>query len=305
VHRGQWRNTLRDYVLPVIGGVAVAAVDTSAVIKIIEPLWLHRTETASRVRGRIESILDYAKARGWREGENPARWRGHLDHLLPPQSKVQRVRHHRALPWREIGDFMERLRAAKSVSARCLEFAILAAARSGEARGARWSEIDLANKERLETGRDVTVPLWVIPGDRMKAGKEHRVPLSRAALKVLEAMMPLRDDPAGLIFPGMKRGRPLMARSLTNACDAAGADGTPHGFRSSFRDWCAEAAKDCPRELAEKALAHALESKVEEAYQRGGMIVKRQQLMQAWAEYCGRPSSVDGDNVVELRGAAA
>lgn len=286
-HRQQWYNTLRDYALPTIGEMPIASIETGAVVKIIEPLWLKKTETASRVRGRIESILDYAKARAWREGENPARWRGHLDHLLPARAKVQRVEHHAALPWREIGGFVGRLRQNSGIMARCLEFLILTACRSGEVLGARWSEIDLAHA------------VWTIPAERIKGGHEHRVPLSEPALAVLREMAQLSTE--GFVFPGYRLGRPLSGVALAKAVHAAGGNGvTVHGFRSTFRDWCAEAT-NYPRELAEAALAHALPNKVEAAYQRGDLLEKRRRLMAEWAAFCGKPM-IAGE-VVPLRAA--
>jgi len=253
--------------------------------KIIEPLWREKTETASRLRGRIESILDYAKARGWREGENPARWRGHIDNLLPQRSKVQRVAHHAAIPWREIGAFMQRLREHSSMSARCLEFLILTACRSGEIRGARWDEIDLDHA------------VWTIPAERIKGGREHRVPLSAPALAVLRKMAQLGTE--GFVFPGLKAASALSDVALAKAVDVAGGNGaTVHGFRSTFRDWCAEAT-NCPRELAEAALAHVLKDKTEAAYQRGDQLEKRRRLMADWAAFCGKPMAAG--EVVTLR----
>jgi integrase len=288
-HRQQWRNTLRDYVLPAIGELPVGSVDTGAVVKIVEPLWRAKTETASRVRGRIESILAYATAREWREGENPARWRGHLDHLLPQRGKVQRVEHHAALPWPEIGGFMQQLGQSGGISARAAAFCILTAARSGEVRGARWEEIDHAHR------------VWTIPGERMKAGREHRVPLSDAALDVLREMTRLASVPGAFVFPGLKPGRPLSDVALAKAVDAAGGNGaTVHGFRSTFRDWCAEATH-CPRELAEAALAHTLSDKTEAAYQRGDLLEKRRRLMSDWAAFCGRV--MPAGDVVPMRSA--
>jgi integrase len=274
-HHQQWHNTLRDYVLPEIGDMPVGSVDTGAVMKIIEPLWRKKTETASRVRGRIESILDYAKARGWREGENPARWRGHLDQMLPKRSKVQRVEHHKALPWREIGAFMQRLRERSGLSTRCLEFLILTAARSNEARAARWDEINLDHA------------VWTIPAQRMKTGREHRVPLSEPAMTVLREMAQLGGE--GFVFPGLKTAAALSDRALAKAVHVAGGNGaTVHGFRSTFRDWCAETT-NYPRELAEAALAHVLKDKTEAAYQRGDLLEKRRRLMTDWAAFCGKP----------------
>jgi integrase len=277
-HRQQWKNTLRDYVLPLIGALSVAAVDTGAVMKIIEPLWQAKPETASRVRGRIEALLDYAKARGWRDGENPARWRGHLDHLLPARSKVQRVQHHDALPWRQIGSFVKTLRETDTISARTLDFLILTATRSSETRGARWNEIDLANK------------VWMIPPDRMKAGRELRVPLVDAALDIVRRVEPLRTAPDALVFPGGRQGRPLSDVALAKVLRAAGGgDATVHGMRSAFRDWCAETT-NYPRELAEAALAHVFKDKTEAAYQRGDLLEKRRRLMAEWATFCSRPA---------------
>jgi integrase len=274
-HRQQWRNTLRDYVVPAIGDLSVGSVDTSAVLKIVEPLWHEKTETASRVRGRIESILDYAKARGWRGGENAARWRGHLDHLLPQRSKVQRVEHHAALPWREIGAFIQRLQQNSGISARCLEFLILTACRSGEVRGAHWDEIDVDHA------------VWTIPAERTKAAREHRVPLSEPAVAVLREIARLGTE--GFVFPGLKAASALSDMALTRVVHVAGGNGaTVHGFRSTFRDWCAETT-NYPRELAEAALAHALRDKVEAAYQRGDLLEKRRRLMEEWAAFCSKP----------------
>jgi integrase len=288
-HRQQWRNTLRDYALPELGELPVGSVDTDVVMKVVEPLWRDKTETACRLRGRIESILDYAKARGWREGENPARWRGHLDQLLPKRGKVQRVEHHAALPWREIGAFVQRLRQHSGISARCLEFLILTAARSGEVRGARWGEIDL------------THAVWAVPAGRIKGGREHRVPLSEKAIAVLREMRELGTE--GFVFPGLKPESALSDVALTRALDAAGGAGaTVHGMRSSFRDWAAEATNH-PREVCEAALAHALTSKVEAAYQRSDLLERRRRLMSDWARFCGRPM-IAGD-VVPLRGAGS
>jgi integrase len=273
-HRQQWRNTLDQYALPVLGEMPVADVTTGEVMRILEPLWLEKTETASRVRGRIEAVLDYAKARRWREGENPARWRGHLDDLFPQRRRVRRVKHHAALPWRESGAFMQRLRQNSGISARCLEFLILTACRSGEVRGARWDEIDLGHK------------VWTIPEQRIKAGREHRVPLSEPAMAVLREMAQLGTD--GFVFPGLKTASALSDVALAKAVDVAGGNGaTVHGFRSTFREWCAETT-NYPRELAEAALAHVLKDKTEAAYQRGDLLEKRRRLMADWAVFCGR-----------------
>jgi integrase len=284
-HRQQWHSTLRDYVLPVIGDLPVDSVDRGAVLKIIEPLWREKTETASRVRGRIETILDYAKARGWREGENAARWRGHLDHILPPRSKAQRVAHHAALPWREIGAFMQRLRQNSGLNARCLEFLILTACRSGEVRGAHWNEIDLEHA------------VWTLPAERTKAGREHRVPLAEPATVVLREMAQLGTE--GFVFPGLKAASALSTGWLAKAVHAAGGNGaTVHGFRSTFRDWCAEAT-NYPRELAEAALAHVVGDATERAYQRGDALERRRRMMTHWGEFCSKPRPAG--EVVPLR----
>lgn len=277
-HRQQWRNTLGTYATPIIGTKAAAAVDTADLLRVLEPIWTAKPETAVRVRGRIEAVLDYAKVQGWREGPNPAVWRGHLQLALPARAKVRAVEHHAALPWPEMPAFMAQLRAREGIGARALEFAILTAARSGEVRGARWVEIDQARA------------VWTIPADRMKAGKPHRVPLSAPALAVLAAMADLRDDKDGsgtLVFPGQRQGRPLSDMSLTAVLRRLNrADLTAHGFRSTFRDWCSEAT-DFPGAVAEMALAHAIGSGVEAAYRRGDLFSKRAELMAAWAIYCG------------------
>jgi integrase len=273
-HRSQWVTTLRAYVYPVIGAHAVAAIGTAAVMKVLEPIWMTRTETASRVRGRIESVLDWAKARGFREGENPAQWRGHLDHLLPARSKVQKTKHLAALPYSEIGAFMAKLRAEDSIPSRALEFVALTAARLGEVLGATWDEIDLANR------------VWTVPAERMKMGKEHRVPLSNAAAKVLGAMQAIRHGE--LVFPGAN-DRPITRLAVLRVVKRLAGDVTTHGLRSTFRDWAAEQTA-FPSELAEMALAHSVGSAVEAAYRRTDLFEKRRKLMQAWAVYCGKPS---------------
>jgi integrase len=245
------------------------------VLKVLEPIWTAKPETASRVRGRIESVLDWATARGYRQGENPARWRGHLQNLLPTKSKVRRVKHHAALPYAEIGDFIAQLKQQEGVAARALEFTILTAARTGEVIGATWSEINFVEQ------------LWVVPAERMKSGKEHRVPLSVAALAILEQMQAIRQG--NFVFLGGKAHRPLsnMAMMMTLRRMGRG-DLTVHGFRSSFRDWAAERT-DFPGEVAEMALAHAVSGKVEAAYRRGDLFQKRRHLMDAWAEFLNGP----------------
>ena len=245
-HAAQWEATLATYAEPVMGGLSVQAIDTALVLKVLEPIWTTKPETAGRVRGRIESILDWAKVRGYRAGENPARWRGHLDKLLPARSKVRRVEHHAALPYAELPGFLVSLREQEGIAARALEFAILTAARTGEVIGARWSEIDLLEKT------------WTVPAARMKAGREHRVPLSARALAILEEMQPHRHAEDGFVFPGAKLGRPLSNMAFLMLLRRMGRDDlTAHGFRSSFRDWAAERT-NFPSEVAEMALAHTV-----------------------------------------------
>jgi integrase len=276
VHRKQWRSTLATYVDPVFGDLSVAAIDTALVTAALEPIWTAKPETAGRIRGRIEAILDWAKARGLREGENPARWRGHLDHLLPDRRKVRRVKHHAALSYAEIPGFMAELRQRDAVAARALEFLILAAGRTSEVLGARWDEIQ--------------GDTWIVPSIRMKGDREHRVPLSRRALKIL-AELPREDN---FVFLGAHSGRPLSNMALLSLLRRMGrGDLTAHGFRSSFRDWCAECTA-YPREVAEAALAHMIESKVEAAYRRGDLFEKRRRLMADWAAYCESPIAKRG-----------
>lgn len=235
------------------------------------PIWEVKTETATRLRGRIESVLDWATVSKFRTGDNPARWRGHLENLLANPNKIAPVKNHPALPWQEIGEFVRDLERQDGVAACAVQFAILTACRSGEVRGAAWDEFDLQTQ------------LWTIPAERMKAGKEHRVPLSGAALAILEAL----PRNCGLVFPGRK-GTQLSDMSLTAVLRRMGrGDITVHGFRSTFRDWCSEAAGNAfPREVCEHALAHSLPDKVEAAYRRGDLLTKRIELMRAWAKYC-------------------
>jgi integrase len=267
-HRRQWQNTLLTYANPAIGTLPVAAVDTTLVMRILEPLWYRAPETASRLRGRIEMILDWATVAGFRTGDNPARWRGHLEHLLPSRRKLQKVEHHTAIPYREMPDLMAKLRAEVGGVARALEFIILTATRVGEVTGACWDEINLGER------------VWTIPGNRMKAGVEHRVPLSPRAIEILNTM-----HTSGPVFPALRGGvmssnRP---RALLQRLSSAGA--TVHGLRSSFRDWAGEQTS-FPREVCEQALAHMVGNAVENAYRRGDLLEKRRQLMDAWAEFC-------------------
>lgn len=269
-HQKQWASTLQAYAFPKIGTVLVRDVELPQVLAVLEPIWKTKTETASRLRGRIESVLDWATARGYREGLNPARWRGHLDKLLPRPSKVAKVEHHSALPVADVGAFMVQLRSQEGLGARALEFAILTAARSGEVRGATWKEID------LEAGA------WTIPGERMKAGREHRVPLSADAVELLKTLP--RHADTNLVFVGAKGG-PLSDMTLSAVLRRMKAPCVPHGFRSTFRDWAAERTT-YPNEMAEMALAHTISSKVEAAYRRGDLFEKRRRMMDDWAKFC-------------------
>jgi integrase len=254
-----------------MGELPVQGVDVGLVLKAIEPIWTTKPETAGRVRGRIEVILDWAAVRGYRQGENPARWRGHLDKLLPARAKVRRIEHHAALPYSKINQFMTELRQRDGVAARALEFAVLTAARTGDVIGARWGEIDIDER------------LWTIPAARMKAGKEHRVPLSDAALTVITSMAELRQGE--FVFPGGALSRPLSQMALLMTLRRMGrSDLTAHGFRSTFRDWAAECTT-FSAEVVEMALAHAVSDKVERAYRRGDLFAKRRELMAAWESY--------------------
>ncbi len=284
-HGIEWKQTLTAYVTPIFGKLPVQAVEGGLILKALEPIWNTKTATASRVRGRIEAILDWATVRGHRSGENPARWRGHLDKLLPTPSKVSTVRHHPALPYAEIGAFMTELRARDALSARALEFVILTATRTGESLGARWDEIDLSAR------------VWTVPAARMKGNKEHRVPLSDAAVAVLRQMAEIRESV--LVFPGHRRST-LNYHSLHNLLDRMGrGDLTAHGFRSTFRDWAAECT-NFPNHVVEMALAHSIGDAVEAAYRRGDLFDKRRKLMDAWAAYCEKPTGTVG-KVVPLQ----
>ncbi len=286
-HIAQWRSTLETYAGPVLGKLNVADIELPHVLGVLEPIWKTKTETASRVRGRIESVLDWAKVRGYRTSPNPAQWKGHLDHVLPAPGKVQKTEHHRALPIDEMPGFMRHLRKAEGLGALALEFAILTAARSGEVRGATWSEIDL------------NAAIWVIPSARMKMDKEHRVPLSDAALGVLRGLPRIKG--ADLVFAA-PRGGVLSDMTLSAVLRRMEVPAVPHGFRSSFRDWCSERT-NYPREAAEMALAHAIGDKVEAAYRRGELFEKRRLMMKDWAAFCGRVQVAA--NVTPLRRKAA
>ena len=273
-HGAQWAATLEAYVYPAIGDRPVVAITRADVLGILTPIWKAKPETATRVRGRLETILDYAKQRDWRTGENPASWKGNLQHVLAPRSQVASVEHHAALPWKRVGAVLERLAVSDGAGALAVRFIALTAARSGEARGATWSEIDLVER------------MWTVPAGRMKGRRGHRVPLSAAALAVLE-LARQRSTGAGLVFPGGRPGRPLSDVALSKALHlAAGTVGvTVHGLRSTFRDWAADATSHQP-EVAEAALAHRLGDAVRVAYQRGDLFVKRRRLMEEWGSFC-------------------
>jgi integrase len=285
-HAGQWSATLSTYAYPHIGALPVQAIDIALVLKVLEPIWTAKPETANRVRGRLEIILDFAKGRGYRDGENPARWRGHLDKQLPARSKVRKVEHHAALPYIELPGFLVALRDQEGVAARDLEFTILTAARTGECIGATWSEISWTDK------------VWMIPGRRMKGDREHRVPLRERALTILREMEPpdnISNAAKQFVFSGRKPGRPLSNMAFLVLLRRMGrTDVTVHGFRSSFRDWAAERT-NFPSEVAEMALAHVVGNKVEAAYRRGDLFEKRRRLMQQWATFCATAPAPVGE----------
>lgn len=276
-HGRQWVSTLKRYVRPVIGEKAIDTVSTEDVLKVLSPIWTTKTETAKRIQGRMENILDYAAAHQYRDSMNPARWRGHLDKLLPKPSRVKPVSHHPAMPYSEVPAFMQELAANPCTSSCALRFLILTACRTSEVLQAQWSEIDSRNG------------VWTIPACRMKAGREHRVPLVPEALAILESVPRIEGNP--YIFAGAKKGRPLsnlallqLMRGMGYGVNGERGPYVPHGFRSSFRDWSGEVST-FPRDVAEMALAHVIENKVEAAYRRGDLFAKRTRMMQQWAQY--------------------
>ena len=275
-HAAQWAATLETYARPIIGNMPVDQVELRHIESILSPIWTTKTETAKRLRGRIEATLDWATVTGHRSGDNPARWKGNLDAVLASPNKVARKQHFTAMPYTEVPAFLVELRQREGIAARALEFTVLTAARSGEARGATWKEID------MEAGT------WTIPGDRMKAGREHRVPLTEAALAILRALPRLDDSPDSPVFFA-PRGGSLSDMTLTAVLRRMKIDVTVHGFRSSFRDWAADQTS-FPREVAEQALAHTLQG-VEAAYRRSDLFQKRRRLMDAWANYCAPGSA--------------
>jgi integrase len=291
-HAAQWSATLATYAYSAIGALPVQAVDIALVLKVLEPIWTAKPETASRLRGRLESILDFAKVRGYRDGENPARWRGHLDKLLPARSKVRAIEHHAALPYAELPDFLGVLREQEGIAARALEFLILTAARTGEAIGVRWNEIDLLDK------------VWTVPAARMKAHREHRIPLSPRALAILGDMRAVRQSDAddAFVFAGRKPGTPLSNMAFLMLLRRMGrAELTAHGFRATFRTWAGERTS-AQNEIVEASLAHVTGGKVERAYLRGDLFEKRRRLMQQWSTFATTaPAQARQHNVTPLK----
>jgi len=286
-HRAQWSSTLKTYVYPVIGALPVVAIDTGLVLKVIEPIWNKKPDTAGRVRGRIEAVLSWATVREYRTGDNPARWRGHLDNVLPKRSKVRPLKHHEALPYVELPEFMAELREQKFISAHALEFTILTAARTSEAIGAEWSEFDVAGK------------IWTVPGVRMKSAREYRVPLSPRALEILCAL----PREGKFVFPGTKADKPLSNMAMLELVRGMKGNGlTVHGFRSTFRDWAADRTSYA-NHVVEMALAHTVKDAVEKAYRRGDLFEKRARLMDEWASYCTSPEYT-ADNITPIRAGA-
>lgn len=279
-HRQQWVNTIAQYASPVFGKVAVSNISTEHVMNVLRPIWHTKAETASRLRGRIQSILDWAKTSGYRDGDNPARWSGHLQNLLPSSERVRPVQHHSALPYQQIHAFIENVKGQPGQAAKALEFLILTASRTGEVIGAMWSEFDLPNAT------------WTIPAERMKMNREHRVPLTASALDILSAMQGVRQG--DYVFANRQGDKPISNMAMLELLKRMQRkDITVHGFRSTFRDWAAHET-NIPREIAEAALAHDTRNPTEAAYQRGDLFNKRRQLMQDWEIYCKRIEKICG-----------
>lgn len=285
VHAKQWETTLATYASPVVGKLPVNLVNTDHVMKVLEPIWHEKTDTAKRVRGRIETVLNYATVRKHRHGDNPARWNGYLSELLARPSKIAPVEHHPALNYKSMGEFMTQVREREGIGALALEFTILTCARTAETLGATWNEIDFDEK------------VWIVPASRIKAGKEHRVPLSKAALAVLRGAREITQKIGGpvakskLVFPNDRTGARMSPNALLAILKRMKrSDVTVHGFRSAFRDWVGEET-NFPNDAAELALAHKVADKVEAAYRRGSMFNKRRSMMEAWAQYCAKPAA--------------
>ena len=279
-HARQWVSTMKTYARPVIGSKQVDIIKTEDILRVLSPIWTSKTETAKRVQGRIENIMDFASAHKYCDPLNPARWRGHLDKLLPKPSRVKTVVHHPAMPYTDLPDFMNELKLKSGISTNALQFLILTACRTGEVIKAEWSEID------------IKAATWIIPASRMKARQEHRVPLSSQAIALLNSMPKIESNP--YVFPGARHGKPLSNMALLQVMRKMGygvsgdrGEYVPHGFRSSFRDWSGEVSS-FPRDVAEMALAHVIENKVEAAYRRGDLFDKRRKMMQEWSDYCAK-----------------
>lgn len=286
-HASQWENTLNTYASPIIGWLNVASIDTGMVLKVLEQIWTTKPETASRLRGRLEAVLGWATVRGYRTGDNPAAWRNHLDKVLPARSKVAKIEHHAALSYKEIPGFILALRQMDGIGARAMEFAILTVARTTEATGSVWSEFDMKDGS------------WTIPAERMKAKKEHRIPLSPLAISILKELLPLKTDDTSPVFQN-KSGKALSNMAMLAVLKRMGrAELTVHGFRSTFRDWAGETTA-YPREVIEHALSHQLKDKAEAAYARGTLFTKRRRLMDDWATYCNTAKKAEGETVVPI-----
>jgi integrase len=283
-HRAQFHQRMTEYVFPAMGALPVAAIDKTLILKAIQPIWATKNATAARTLRLIKAVLDYAKVNGWRDGDNPALWAGVMEHALPT---LNSNKHHPALPFVEVHDFMQKLLASESVAARALEFTILTAARTSEVIGARWSEIDLQAK------------LWTVPAERTKTKKEHRVPLSARTLEILKATPREKDD--GYVFIGVQKDKPLGASSMDQVLKRIHPSITVHGFRSTFRDWAAEKATYAANHVVEMALAHAIASAVEAAYRRGDLLAQRARLMVEWARYCMTKPVDTTSNVTPMR----
>jgi integrase len=289
VHAAQWPASLDAYAYPIIGDLPVQVIDTALIMEVLQPIWTEKPETAGRVRSRIEAILSWATVSGYRQGENPARWRNHIDQLLPRKSKIRRVEHYRALPFDDLPELMAKLEQQQGNPARALRYLILTAARTSEVLGATWAEVDVAEK------------IWIIPGPRTKTGAEYRIPLSAAALAVIGQQRDLRkDEDEQLVFPGMRHGRALSAPSMLVVLRRIGYSATTHGMRACFRSWAAERT-DTPHEILELALGHTIGDATIRAYARSDLVERRRHLMQRWADFCTEPAPIGGQVVVPIR----
>ena len=286
-HVDDWISSINRYAGPIIGDLPVSGIDLPEILAVLNPIWAEKTETANRLRLRIEQVLNWAKVSGYREGKNPARWKGNLSEVLPKPNKIKKKIHFKALPWDEIGAFMVELKKRPAMTARALEWIIRTVCRSGEVRGATWDEIDINNK------------VWIIPAERMKMKQEHRVPLCRDAIKLLEDLP--RFEGSNYLFTAA-RGGPLSDMSISMLCRRMQVEAVPHGFRSTFKDWCSETTS-YPDMVSEMALAHGISNEVQAAYRRGDLFEKRRKLMDAWMDFCNTVQTEAGDNVTAIRGA--